>query len=400
MSPTGCAVTGIDVIAPTGLTLDEYWGRTCRGESGIRVIDDFDGRYHNALAGVIPDFVAQKHLPGRLITQTDRVTQLALVAADRALIDSGVDLDQRDPYDCAVVTSNATGGFEFSHREMQRLWTQGRESVSVYQCFAWFYAVNTGQISIRHRLRGPGSVLVAEQAGGLDALGHARRNIRRGRCSMVVAGGMESSFDPWGWVSHQASGNLTPARDPVEGYLPFSPAANGYVPGEGGAMLILEADDAVEPGRGYGHIVGYASGFNPRNDPAYTLPLRRVIEAALAEAELSVTDVDVVFADAAGTRADDAGEALALAETFGPYGIPVAAPKSGIGRLMAGAGAVDIVCALLALRDNVIPPAVHVQSTDLPIDLVCETARKTPLNTALVLARGAGGFVSALVLRK
>lgn len=165
-------------------------------------------------------------------------------------------------------------------------------------------------------------------------------------------------------------------------------------------MLILESDDTVEPGHGYGHIVGYACGFNPRDDPAYTRPLRRVIAAALAEADLSTTDIDVVFADAAGTRANDAGEATVIAETFGPYAVPVAAPKSGTGRLMAGAGPVDIVCALLALRDNVIPPAVHVQSTDLPIDLVCGKARRTPLTTALVLARGAGGFISALVLRK
>ncbi|WP_280353273.1 beta-ketoacyl synthase N-terminal-like domain-containing protein [Nocardia otitidiscaviarum] len=400
MTRTDCVVTGIDVLAPTGLTVDEYWRRTCLGESGIRVVDDFDRRYRSALAGVIPDFVARDHLPGRLIAQTDRVTQLALVAAERAFADAKVDLDHRDPFECAVVTSNATGGFEFSHREMRRLWTEGRESVSVYQCFAWFYAVNTGQISIRHRLRGPGAVLVAEQSGGLDALGHARRIIRRGRCSMAIAGGMESSFDPWGWVSHQASGALSPAREPAAGYRPFSPAADGYVPGEGGAMLVLEACDTVELGTVYGRIAGYASGFDPRDDPTYTRPLHRVLTTALADAELRPGDIDVVFADAAGTRAADKAEATVLAEVFGPHGVPVAAPKSGTGRLMAGAGPLDVVCALLALRDNVIPPAPQVPSTDLPIDLVCGRARATPLTTALVLARGAGGFHSALVLRK
>ncbi|MBF6354483.1 ketosynthase chain-length factor [Nocardia higoensis] len=399
MNPTECVVTGIDVLAPTGVTLDEYWHRTRRGESGIRVIEDYRDRYDAALAGTIPDFAAADHLPGRLITQSDRVTQLALVAAERALADSKVDLDHRDPFDCAVVTSNATGGFEFSHREMQRLWTQGRESVSVYQCFAWFYAVNTGQISIRHRLRGPGAVLVAEQAGGLDALGHARRNIGRGRCSMVIAGGMESSFDPWGWVSHQATGRLTTTHDPARGYLPFTSGADGYVPGEGGAMLVLQSGDTVETGHVYGRIVGYATGFNPTNDPAHIRPMRRVIEAALDDAGMSAADIDVVFADAAGTRAEDIAEATVLATVFGPNAVPVAAPKTGTGRLMAGGGPVDVVCALLALRDNVIPPAVYVSSTDLPIDLVCGQPRRSPLNTALVLARGAGGFVSALVLR-
>lgn len=241
MSIADCVVTGIDVIAPTGFTVNEYWRRTCLGESGVTVVPEFADRYNTALAGLIPNFLVTEHLPGRLLTQTDRVTQLALIAAERALADSKVDLDHRDPFGFAVVTSNATGGFEFSHREMQRLWAQGPESVSVYQCFAWFYAVNTGQISIRHRLRGPGAVFVAEQAGGLDAIGHARRNITGDRASTVITGGMESSFDPWGWVSHQASGKLTTARDPAAGYQPFSPTANGYAPGEGGAMLVLES---------------------------------------------------------------------------------------------------------------------------------------------------------------
>ncbi|MCW2093254.1 UNVERIFIED_ORG: act minimal PKS chain-length factor (CLF/KS beta) [Rhodococcus erythropolis] len=399
MNGNDCVITGVDVLAPTGMTVDEYWQRTIAGHSGIQVLPEYDRRYAAALAGIITGFDPKDHLPGRLIKQTDRVTQLSLVAAERAIVDAQVDLTQRDPFDCSVVTSNATGGFEFSHKEMQRLWTEGRESVSVYQCFAWFYAVNTGQISIRHGAKGPGAVLVAEQAGGLDALGHARRNIKAGRCSLAITGGMESSFDPWGWVSHQGTGTLATTRVPSQGYLPFSQGADTYVAGEGGAMLVLETADTARADN-YGRITGYASAFNPRDDHSYTRPLHHAITTALADAGIAPAEVDVVFADAGGTRAADEAEAEVLATIFGARKVAVTAPKSGTGRVMAGAGPLDVVTALLALGSGIIPPTPNVSSTDLPIDLVCGQARHGSLETALVVARGAGGFISAVIVQK
>ncbi|SDR10488.1 act minimal PKS chain-length factor (CLF/KS beta) [Tsukamurella pulmonis] len=399
MTDRRCVVTGLDVAAATGLGLSQYWQRTVSGASGIEVIPEYDSRYSAALAGRISVFNPADFLSGRLIKQTDRVTQLALVSAERALADAQVDLASHDPFECSVITSNATGGFEFSHREMQRLWTEGRESVSVYQCFAWFYAVNTGQISIRHGMKGPSAVLVAEQAGGLDAVGHALRTIEAGECSLAVTGGMESSFDPWGWVSHLASGSIAATRAADQGYCPFAPGNDTYVPGEGGAMLVVESNP--DTGRKkYGTISGYASGFNPRDDHSYTRPLARTIMAALEDARVTPDDVDVVFADAGGVRSADEAEAEVLGELFGPRSIPVTAPKSGTGRIMAGAGPLDIATALLALGHNIIPPTPNVTVTDLPIDLVVGQPRTGPLETALVIARGHGGFISAVVVQK
>src|SRR5439155_8716931 len=110
------------------------------------------------------------------------------------------------------------GGFEFGQRELANLWHLGSRHVSVYQSFAWFYAVNTGQISIRHGMRGPGRVLVTEQAGGLDAVGQARRQVRDG-VPLVVTGGADSSLCPWGWIAHAACGRLSTSRDPDRAYL-------------------------------------------------------------------------------------------------------------------------------------------------------------------------------------
>jgi minimal PKS chain-length factor (CLF/KS beta) len=400
---TAAVVTGLAVVAPNGLGTEAYWSATLAGRSGIGPIDRYDASsYPSRFAGQVSDFEATDHLPGRLIPQTDPVTRFAVAAADWALADAGIDPADFDPYDIGVVTANASGGFEFTQREVQKLWTLGPQHVSAYQCFAWFYAVNTGQISIKHNLRGSGGALVAEQAAGLDALGQARRLLRKG-LKAVVAGGLEAPLNPYSVVSQIANGRLSRADRADRAYLPFTPQADGYVPGEGGALLIVEDADSAT-GRGarhrYGEIIGYAATFDPRPGSDRPPALRRAVEHALADAGLRPEQIDVVFADAAGVPELDRVEAQTIAEVFGHRAVPVTAPKTMTGRLLAGGPPVDVAAALLALRDQVIPPTVHaVPADDLPIDLVLDAPREARLRTALVLARGYGGFNSALVLR-
>src|SRR5437879_8553496 len=139
-----------------------------------------------------------------------------------------------------VVTASSAGGFEFGQWELQKLWGQGSEFVSAYQSFAWFYAVNTGQISIRHGMRGHSSVLVTEQAGGLDAVAHARRLLRRGAVKLMVTGGFDASLCTWGLTAQVPNERLSRRNDPHRAYLTFDADACGYVAGEGGAILIAE----------------------------------------------------------------------------------------------------------------------------------------------------------------
>jgi act minimal PKS chain-length factor (CLF/KS beta) len=398
-------VTGIGVVAPNGIGVERYWEATVRGHHGIGPITHFDvGAYPATLAGQIRDFDAARHLPDRLLPQTDVSTRLALVAADAALQDSKIDLATMTDYDMGVVTGNASGGFDFTHREFRKLWSRGPELVSVYESFAWFYAVNTGQISIRNGMRGPSSALVAEQASGLDALGHAARTLRRG-ARLVMSGGVDSAFDPWGWASHVASGRVSTATDPARAYRAFAADAGGYVPGEGGAVMVLE-DAGSARGRGahqvYGEIAGYAATFDPPPGSDRPPALRRAAERALADAGITPDAVDVVFADAAGVPELDRAEAEAIAAVFGRHGVPVAAPKTLTGRLLAGGGPLDVVAALLSIRDGVIPPTTA--TTEVPerygIDLVRGEARSAAVGTALVLARGRWGFNSAVVVRQ
>jgi act minimal PKS chain-length factor (CLF/KS beta) len=243
-------------------------------------------------------------------------------------------------------------------------------------------------------------VLACEQAGGLDALGQARRLTRKG-ARLVVTGGTDASLCPYGLTAQLTTGKLSTVPDPERAYVPFDAEASGYLPGEGGAILVMEsAEAAAERGTtGYGRVLGYAAGFDPAPESGRPRVLRRTAEAALRDAGLTPADIDVVFADAAGLPADDRDEAEAIAAVFGPRGVPVTAPKTLTGRLYGGGAPLDVATALLALRDGVVPPTTGVRepAPGLEIDLVTEV-RELPLRHALVLARGHGGFTSALVL--
>ncbi|WP_327358783.1 beta-ketoacyl synthase N-terminal-like domain-containing protein [Streptomyces sp. NBC_01304] len=397
------AVTGIGVAAPNGLGTEAWWAAVLRGESGIGPVTRFDASgYPARLAGEVSGFVDEDHVPSQLLPQTDRVTRLSLAAAAEALSHAQLDPAGLPDYAVGVVTANAAGGFAFGQRELQELWSKNSRHVSAYQSFAWFYAANSGQISIKHGLRGPSGVIVSEQAGGLDAVTAARRQLRKG-IQAVVTGGIDSALCPWGWTAHLAGGGLSTSPTPDRAYLPFSADASGHVVGEGGALLVLEDGDAARA-RGAA-VLATVAGCAATFDPAPGTGTPRLLEAAelaLADAGITPGQVDVVFADAAGERAADRAEAEAIAALCGPYAVPVTAPKSMTGRLAAGGSALDLAAAVLALRDQVIPPTTGTRRTaaDCPVDLVTGAPRRgRELRTALVLARGRGGFNAATVVR-
>ncbi|MGC5561890.1 ketosynthase chain-length factor [Streptomyces sp. FR-108] len=396
-------VTGVGITAPNGLGVEDYWTATCEGRSGIGPVTRFTpDSYPSRLAGEVPGFVAEEHLPSRLIAQTDHMTRLALLAADWALEDAGIKPDELPEFDAGVITASSSGGFEFGERELRNLWSKGGAHVSAYQSFAWFYAVNTGQISIRHGMRGPSGVVVSDQAGGLDALAQARRQIRKGS-RVIVSGGVDASICSWGWVAQLAGGRLSTSDDPERAYLPFDPAAAGHVPGEGGAIVVLEDAEAarLRGARVYGELAGYAATFDPAPATGRPPGLRRAIELALDDARLAPDDIDVVFADAAAQPELDRVEADALRAVFGRGGVPVTAPKTMTGRLHSGAAPLDVVAALLAIRDRTIPPTVNVTPDEsYELDLVTGRPRSADVHTALVVARGHGGFNSAVVVRR
>ncbi|WP_250399650.1 ketosynthase chain-length factor [Streptomyces cellostaticus] len=400
------AVTGIGVVAPNGTSTDTFWKAT---QEGLSVLDRVtrEGCEHLPLkvAGEVRGFEPAGTIDERFLVQTDRFTHFALAAADFALEDAR--LGQADtsgePYSIGVVTAAGSGGGEFGQRELQQLWGKGSRFVGPYQSIAWFYAASTGQISIRRKFKGPCSVVASDEAGGLDALAHAARAVRRGT-DVIVAGSTEAPLAPYSVVCQLGYEELSTGTDPSRAYRPFTDTACGFVPAEGGAMLVVEAEtSARERGADVrAYVAGHAATFTgaSRWDRSRE-GLAQAIGQALDEAGCAPEEVDVVFADALGVPEADRAEALALADALGAHGtrVPVTAPKTGIGRGYCAAPVLDTAAAVLAMEHGLIPPTPNVADVCHDLDLVTGRARVAELRTALVLSRGLMGSNSALVLR-
>ncbi|HEY5836114.1 beta-ketoacyl synthase N-terminal-like domain-containing protein [Streptomyces sp.] len=358
-------VTGLGIVSPAGLDVRDYWAQAC-GARSVR---------HHAPAGLADEppgpygSAAQEQIWGR--PQDDRIARLALAAADWALADAGIsprDLPEVRPDAVSAVTAAAataigarprTGGWPGSGSRTGPSPRGPRGAHGdAYRSFAWFYAVASGQISVRDGMK------------GLDAVAHARRQIRQGN-RLIVSGGVDAPVCPAG-------------------------RAAGARPG-GGALLVLE--DAVGAlARGakiYGEVAGYGATFDPDPGGRRERGLRRAVELALADAWSLPGEVDAVFVPGL-----DAAEAATVTAVFGVHAVPVTAPRTMTGRRYQGAAApLDLAAALLAMQEGLIPPTADIlPSPGYDLNLVL-SPRTAELRTTVVLGRGHGGFNSAVVLR-
>lgn len=403
-------ITGIGVVAPSGIGTDAYWAATREGINAVRRITHFDpSRYATQLAGEADGFKPDDFIDGRLIVQTDRWTWMAMAAAEMALKDAQLEVKKVDPYRLSAITASSSGGNEFGQREIGNLWDKGVLYVGAYQSIAWFYAATTGQIAIKWGMKGPCGVVVSEGAGGLEAMAHSRRNIRRG-VDVVVSGGTEAPLCPYALVCQLKNGLLSTESDPAMAYRPFDAKANGYVPGEGGAIVVIEELEHAKK-RGATHIYAEILGYSATQDAyhfAHPSPdgkqLARAMQQAIQNAGLRPEDIDVIFADGAGNLKGDAIEAGAIRTVFGhrASSVPVTVPKSMVGRLYAGGAPLDVAAAVLSMRDSVVPPTINLTepARGCELNFVMGKAKSMQVGTVLVNARGYGGFNSSLVLRK
>ncbi|MGW8354015.1 ketosynthase chain-length factor [Streptomyces wedmorensis] len=404
--PRRAVVTGIGVIAPNGLRADAYWKSV---REGLGVLDRITREGCEDLplkvAGEVRGFDASTLIEDRFLVQTDRFSHYTMAAAQLALDDAALPRENpEEPFEVGVVTAAGSGGGEFGQRELQKLWGQGSKFVGPYQSIAWFYAASTGQISIRSGLKGPCGVVASDEAGGLDAIAHAARGVRRGTGAVLV-GAAEAPLAPYSMVCQLGYPELSTVEDPDRAYRPFTAGACGFVPAEGGGMLVVE-DESRARDRGAAVravVAGHGATFTGASRWEESREgLARAIRVALDEAGCAPEEVDVVFADALGVPEADRAEALAIADALGAHAtrVPVTAPKTGIGRAYCGAPVLDTAAAVFAMEHGVVPPTPNVFDICHDLDLVMSRARPAELRTALVLSRGLMGSNAALVVRR
>jgi act minimal PKS chain-length factor (CLF/KS beta) len=386
-------VTGLGIVSPAGLGARDYWAQACGGKRGAGRLGEArtagEPQWH---AAALLDPAPGDQLWGRPAPQADRMARLALAAADWALADAGIrpqDLPDFGPAAVTAVTAAAAAaapggragegrrpgfgaGFRAGHgRGGPRGHTGG-----AYRSFAWFYAVSSGQISIRDGMR------------GLDAVAHARRQILRGG-RLIVSGGVDAPVCPAGWPgqTHNQAPNQASSQ---------TTATAAARPG-GGALLVLETATAAlaRGAKIYGEVAGYGATFDPDPNSGREPGLRRAVELALADAGTVPGEVDAVFVPGL-----DAAESAAVTRVFGVHAVPVTAPRTMTGRRYAGTAApLDLAAALLAMEEGLIPPTADIlPSPGYDLNLVL-SPRTAELRTTVVVARGHGGFNSAVVLR-
>jgi minimal PKS chain-length factor (CLF/KS beta) len=406
--PASLVISGIGVVAPTGIGVAAHWKNTLDRRAGIRPVDPATaGDSGIRVAGVVSDFDPADFVPRRLQVQTDRWCWMGLAAAEMALADAAI--SDFDPYRLAILTAASEGGNEYGQREIQALWRDGPRAVSAYQSIAWFYAALAGQVSIRHGAKGRCGVAVADAAGGLHAAAQARRLLLRGQADHVLLGAAEAPLSPYALLCQASLGRHSTAGAAAGAYLPFSEQAAGWVPGEGGAMLVLERAETARA-RGaqiYAELAAVASthdAHHPADPPPTAAHMAAAIALALERAGVTPGEVDLVLADGDGNRRWDALEAEALISALGRRAadVPVAVPKTLTGRLNSACGVLDLAWAALALFHDVVPPAcedLDGRPVIAGLDVARAPRRDANLHTALVFTRGVGGFNAAAVLK-
>nr|WP_157528722.1 beta-ketoacyl synthase N-terminal-like domain-containing protein [Kibdelosporangium sp. MJ126-NF4]CEL20097.1 Polyketide chain length factor WhiE-CLF [Kibdelosporangium sp. MJ126-NF4]CTQ97321.1 Polyketide chain length factor WhiE-CLF [Kibdelosporangium sp. MJ126-NF4] len=401
-------ITGIGIVSPSGMSTGEHWETITSGRRRIGPISQFDASgYPTTIAGEVAGFDVTGRVDGRLVVQTDRWTWMSFVAAEQALGDASLDLSTLDPYRVSVIMASSSGGNAFGQKELQRLWSRPDRTVGAYQSIAWFYAATVGQLSIRHQAKGPSNVLVSETAGGLDSLAHAARMIDRG-VSVVLAGGLEAPLSPYALACQVRSGRLSERKDPESAYLPYDADASGYVPGEGGAVLVVE-DLEHALARDAPVIYGEIAGWGVTHDGEHTVrgsggsqrQYTRSMRLALDRAAAAPADVDLLIPDALGVPENDATEAGAITEVFGEGGVPVSTHKALTGRIYQGGAALDVATALLAIDRQAVPASAgtHTPAPGCDLAFVPET-KQAVVDVAMVSAHGFDGYHSSVVLRR
>jgi 3-oxoacyl-(acyl-carrier-protein) synthase len=402
-------ITGSGVVAPNGIGKEAFWHATSRGTSGIKPVSRHPAPDLSiSVAGEISDFVAHDYIERKLINRTDRMTHFVLAAAQEALRDAGIALEQENPQRVGAVIANAMGGVEYLLEQARTLYSRGPRFMSVYTAIAWLQVANAGQISIRHGIQGYCKTPVNDTASGLNALGMAYRAIRRGAADIIIAGGCEAMLYPFILFMLAQSGSAALGDDP-NAYRPFDRRAAGLLVAEGAGICILEEyEHARRRGaRIYGEIVGYRQTNDAHGLVAPSssgVQYARAIQLVMQEARLQPQDIGYFSLDGQAIPSSDQGEAEALHIVFGSQlaRLPVSIPRTMLGHSYGAAGALDAITALLALEHGLIPPTINCEEPDprYGLNLVQREARPLTGSVALLGGRAVGGANVVLALQK
>ena len=402
-------VTGVGTVNPTGNTVEESWKGICEGKVGIGEITAFDSSAFSVhLAGEVKEFHPETVFEKRELKHMARFTQFAMIAAEEAMLDSGIS-GSLPPEEMGVIVSSGIGGLKTIEEEHTKGEQKGFERVSPFFIPMSISNMAAGEIAIRHHLKGLCICPVTACAGGSNAVGDAFHRIRDGYETAMLCGGTEAAISELGIGGFATMKALSPATEVSRASIPFDKERSGFVMGEGAGILILEErEHALKRGaKIYAEIVGYGA-----NCDAYhiTSPApggegaAACMGLALKDAGITASEIDYINAHGTSTHLNDLGETAAVKTVFKDraYSVPISSTKSMTGHLLGAAGAVEAIFSVLALRDGFIPGTMNYQVKDeeLDLDYVPNKGREKELRYTMSNSLGFGGHNACLVFKK
>ncbi|WP_263105631.1 beta-ketoacyl-[acyl-carrier-protein] synthase family protein [Kitasatospora sp. DSM 101779] len=411
------AITGIGVMAPGGMGVKNFWSLLSEGRTATRGITFFDPAPFRSRVAAEIDFHPEEHgLTPQEIRRMDRAAQLAVVATREAVAGSGIDLAATDPHRTGVTIGSAVGATTGLDQEYRVVSDDGRLELvdhryAVPHLYGHFVPSSfAAEVAWATGAEGPSTVVSTGCTSGLDAIGHAVELIRENSADVMIAGATDAPISPITMACFDAIKATTPYNDdPGRASRPFDRTRNGFVLGEGAAVLVLEELGRAQ--RRGAHIYAEIGGYASRCNAFHMTGLRpdgremaEAIRATLDEARLNPSDIDYVNAHGSGTKQNDRHESAAFKLSLGDhaYRVPVSSIKSMIGHSLGAIGSLEIAACALAMAENVIPPTANLHNPDPECDLdyVPVSAREARLDRVLSVGSGFGGFQSAMVLTR
>jgi len=397
------------MVSPLGLTTKETWDGIVRGESGIGPITCFDTTAFAAkIAGEVKGFEPTRYMDRKEARRTDRFVQFAVASAREALDHASLVIDRDIADDVGVIIGSGNGGIITLSEQYDVLREKGPSRVSPFLIPMMIVDMASGQVSISTGARGPNFSTVSACATGADAIGGAYEIIRRGDARAMIAGGSEAAIVPVGVAGFTSARALTTRTD-AHASQPFDAERDGFVMGEGAAVLVLE-DLEFARQRG-ATILAELVGYGATGDAHHiTQPIEggeggvRAMRRALKQAGLEPEDVDYINAHGTSTPINDKFETQAIKTVFGEraYGIPVSSTKSMVGHLLGAAGAIEAAFCVKTILTGMIPPTINYEhpDPDCDLDYVPNKARCQNVGVTLSNSFGFGGHNAALIFKK
>lgn len=416
MTKRRVVITGMGAVTPCGIGVDKFWNSLLNGKSGVSLIEAIDTERHTVkIAAEIKDkdFNPEDYMDSKDAKRMDRFTQFAMVAADEAIADSGIDEANIDPYRIGVIVSSAAGGFKTFEKNHMAMIEKGPTKGSPFTVPMLIVDMASGRVSMKHGYKGLNKAVVSACATGSHSIGDAFRSIQYGDADVVVAGGCEATITTLGIGAFTAARTLSKRNDaPEKASRPYDKDRDGFVMGEGAGVLVLEEYEHAKA-RGaniYAEIAGYGQTADAHDmvapDPEGKGAIKSM-ELALADAGLKPEDIDYINPHGTSTGLGDVAESMAIAKIFGDKehnkNLLVSSTKSMHGHMLGATGAVEGIVCVKAITDGKVPPTINLDNQDehvANLDYVPHKAREKKVHAALSNSFGFGGHNATLVFKE